>query len=108
MSRSAPVPEIPFQLVVGDRALASWTCSPDGLDALAVGWLFAEGYLEPGDVPPAVEIVDRGPGARGAAFAMVDAGARVARVQLPDAWLRRGDEARRRRAEAGTGPLHLA
>lgn len=102
MSRSDPVPEIPFQLEVNDRALASWTCSPDGLDALAVGWLFVEGYLEPGDAPPSVEVVDCGVDAAGGA------GARIARVQLPDTLLRRGDEARRRRAEAGTGPLHFA
>nr|NIU78275.1 hypothetical protein [Gammaproteobacteria bacterium]NIY07213.1 hypothetical protein [Gemmatimonadota bacterium] len=38
------VPEIPVRLRVNDRAVASWSCSPDALDALGAGRALALGF----------------------------------------------------------------
>jgi len=91
---SGAVPEIPFRLEVAGDRIGSWTCSPEYLEALAVGWLVFEGYLQPGEPLPELEVVERD-------------GALV-RATPTATQIRRGEAERRHRAEHGCGALHLA
>ena len=45
-ARRDAVDEAPFWLEVNGSRVASWTCSPERLEALAAGWLRAEGFIE--------------------------------------------------------------
>lgn len=45
-TRRDTVDEAPFWIEVNGRRVASWTCSPERLEALAAGWLRAEGFIE--------------------------------------------------------------
>lgn len=40
------VEEAPVWLEVNEVPLVTWMCTPDALDALVVGWLFGEGYID--------------------------------------------------------------
>lgn len=40
------VEESPVWLEVNGAPMVTWMCTPDDLDALVVGWLFGEGYIE--------------------------------------------------------------
>ncbi|MFS8639012.1 MAG: formate dehydrogenase accessory sulfurtransferase FdhD, partial [Gemmatimonadota bacterium] len=63
------VPETPIWVEVNGSRVAVWSCSPEHIRALAVGWLVAEGALAPGEELPDVELVD-------------DAGIRGARIRI--------------------------
>ncbi len=91
--RTTAVPEAPFWLEINGRRTQPWSCLPDRLDALAVGWLLAEGYLAPGDPVPAVDTV-------------VDDGVFGARVALPEEWAARVEVELEHRREHGCGLLH--
>ena len=43
--QTTPVPEEPVRLLVNDVAVATWTASPRGLDALGAGRLMSLGYV---------------------------------------------------------------
>lgn len=40
------VEETPVWLEVNEVPLVTWMCTPEDLDALVVGWLFGEGYID--------------------------------------------------------------
>lgn len=84
------VPEVPFWVEINGRRVGNWTCSPDDLPALAVGWLIAEGYLRPGDELPRLEIVD-------------DDGVLGVEVEIAAEGALEGDLERRHRREHGCG-----
>jgi FdhD protein len=88
------VAEAPFRLEVNGRVVGRWTCSPGETTALAAGWLLAEGFLTPGESPPALE-------------AFEDDGILGIRATLPAHAVTRGEEERRHRAEHGCGPLYF-
>ncbi len=91
--RAGAVPETPFWLEVNGRRVAAWSCVPEHLDALAMGWLLAEGYLDPGEAPSSVEVV---------------AGATAGvRVRLAPERVARADAEREHRREHGCGIAHL-
>jgi FdhD protein len=51
MRLTEPVPEEPVRLLVNDIAVATWTASPRGLEALGAGRLLSLGYVRgPGDI----------------------------------------------------------
>lgn len=99
MSRTDPVNDTAFWIEANGRRLASWTCSPDALDALTAGWLLAEGYHELGEEVPPIEIVE-GDGPEPISHG--------ARVTLPESSFTRGEAARRARRTADDGPLYTA
>ena len=43
------VEEAPVWLEVNGAPAVTWMCTPDQLDALVVGWLHGEGYIETAD-----------------------------------------------------------
>ncbi|HEX7118137.1 MAG TPA: formate dehydrogenase accessory sulfurtransferase FdhD [Longimicrobiales bacterium] len=88
------VPEAPFWLELNGRRVATWSCTPEHLHALALGWLVAEGCLAPGEPLPPVEIVDEGD-------------AIGARVRVPADRAARSDAERRHRREHGCGLVHF-
>lgn len=89
------VPEAPFWIEVNGRRLAVWSCSPGHPDALALGWLLAEGYLEPGDRLPALAVVES------------DAATGV-RIDLPAGRVARADAERAHRHAHGCGLAHFS
>lgn len=93
MSRTDPVEEVPFWLELNGERVARLACSPGDYEALAVGWLLAAGYLEPGEPAPSIELFN------------ADGRAPGARVRLPDTAARRGKAARERRVRAEAGAL---
>ena len=84
------VPEIPIWVEVNGRRVAVWSCSPDHVRALAVGWLVAEGALTPGEELPDVELVD-------------DAGILGARIRIAPEAAARVQAERDHRREHGCG-----
>jgi FdhD protein len=73
-NRAVPgaVPETPMWVEVNGNRIAVWSCSPEHILALVLGWLVAEGALAPGEDLPGIELVD-------------DAGIRGARIRIaPD------------------------
>src|SRR5438093_8504650 len=46
MSELAAVEEVPVWLGVNCRPVVTWMCTPDLLEALAIGWLHGEGYID--------------------------------------------------------------
>lgn len=84
------VPETPIWVEVNGRRIAAWSCSPEHLRALAVGWLIAEGGLAPGGDLPDVELAD-------------DAGILGARVRIPAEDAARMQAERDHRREHGCG-----
>ncbi|HEX6940835.1 MAG TPA: formate dehydrogenase accessory sulfurtransferase FdhD [Longimicrobiales bacterium] len=88
------VPETPIWLDVNGRRVAVWSCSPEHVQALALGRLVAEGYFAPGEPLPPVEVV-------------TDAAALGARVHVPAHRAARAEADRRHRREHGCGLAHL-
>jgi FdhD protein len=91
--RSATVAEAPFRLEVNGTAVATWTCSPGQIEALATGWLLVHGFLAAGDAAPPVAVRE-------------EEGVLVAAAVLPGAAARAGMAEATHRREAGCGALH--
>lgn len=87
------VPEVPIRFEVGETTIGALTALPDDLEALAIGWLLAEGFLELRDPAPPVAVQDDG---------LVT----VIRAELPPERIERAAAVRRHRREHGCGPLH--
>jgi len=94
MKTAEPVIEIPFWLDVNGRRIATWTCSPGRYEALALGRLMAEGYLQPGGALPELDVVD-------------DQWAAGVQARLPEHDVERAHAERLHRLEHGCGVLHF-
>jgi FdhD protein len=84
------VPETPIWVEVNGSRVAVWSCSPEHIRALAVGWLVAEGALAPGEELPDVELVD-------------DAGVLGARIRIAPEIAARMQAQRDHRRDHGCG-----
>ncbi|HEY8374935.1 MAG TPA: formate dehydrogenase accessory sulfurtransferase FdhD [Nannocystis sp.] len=84
------VPETPIWVEVNGSRVAVWSCSPEHIRALAVGWLVAEGALAPGDDIPDIELLD-------------DAGVLGARIRIAPEAAARMQAERDHRREHGCG-----
>ena len=91
----AAVPEAPIWLELNGRRIAVWSCSPEHIHALVVGWLVAEGGLAPGDALPELEIVD-------------EAGIIGARVHVAPEAAARVEAEREHRREHGCGLAYFS
>lgn len=90
MPRNDAVPEVPFRIEIAGGPTVRWSCSPEHPDALALGWLLAEGFLEVGEPLPSPIIATDGPGIR-------------VGVELNQEQLSRGGAVRRAREAGGWG-----
>ena len=94
ITRSDAVDEAPFWVEVNGSRVASWTCSPERLEALAVGWLRAEGFIAHADDLMWIEPVAEAAGSFGVRAAVDPTRAREA------------ERHRRARRESGISPLY--
>ncbi len=94
ITRSDSVDEAPFWVEVNGSRVASWTCSPERLEALAVGWLRAEGFIAHADDLMWIEPVAEAAGSFGVRAAVDPTRAREA------------ERHRRARRESGISPLY--
>lgn len=89
------VPEVPFRLDIAGGPTVRWSCSPEHPDALAIGWLLAEGYLEVDEPLPSPVVDASGRGIH-------------VRVEVNQERLRRGNALRQARLEGGTAMVARA
>ena len=95
ITRPDAVDEAPFWVEVSRQVrVASWTCSPERLEALAVGWLRAEGFIAHADDLN----VDRAGGRSGRQFGI--------RAAVDPTRAREAERHRRARRESGISPLY--
>jgi FdhD protein len=90
--RAAYVEEIPVWLEVNGMRSATWTASPDRLDALAAGRLLAEGYIRTRADLLDLDIIQTTPESAGI------------RVRIPEEMVRAGIELRGIRGEGDGAP----
>lgn len=94
MTRSDPIDEAPFWIEVNGNRVASWSCSPERLEALAVGWLRAEGFIARAEDLVWIEPVAEATGSFGV------------RVSVDPARAREAESHRRARSESGISALY--
>jgi len=93
MTRGAAVPETPISIFVNGERVVIGSCSPDALDAFAIGRLSTEGYLASMTDVRAVTIQGND-------------NARSVLVELPLPAAQAGEAERRHRSFNGCGVLH--
>nr|PZN90536.1 MAG: hypothetical protein DIU52_07845 [bacterium] len=94
MTRVAPVDEAPFWIEVNGSRVAWWSCSPERLEALAVGWLRAEGFIVRAEDLVSIEPIADAAGSFGV------------RASVDPGRAREAERHRRARAESGIGALY--
>jgi len=94
MTKAALVDEAPFWIEVNGNRIASWSCSPERLEALAVGWLRAEGFIVRAEDLVSIEPIADATGSFGV------------RASVDPARATEAERHRRARDESGIGALY--
>lgn len=91
---STASPETPFWLEINGRRRTCWTCSPQHVDTLVIGYLFTSGYIQSLEELQSLELLAEPTGCAGG------------RVTVPEAHATRVSVEQRTVREHGCGVLH--